>query len=336
MSFLSIATRRIETAWNWPLQQGGEVPTRRIGWIIEAIDTEGFSHQAELSPCPGVHPETAEEAHEVFRSIQKSLLQKDFTERPWQWTTAFFNLLMPESSLPTSVQTAVEQLLLSWSQRRQPDECSLPGPMQIQGSALLALTSWDDFTRLWDQGFRIFKCKVGRQAPADELAFLQRMTAFAGPALRLRLDANRHMTAEQWELWENASQSLPIQYWEEGPSTVGGLAALDETLWEARHPEDHPARVWILKPTRLTLSRSIALMKKAAATQRLCVLSNAFDSGLSLRCAAWLYAAFCTEPQPLGYGTARYLPNDVWHSEAWGRATVVIPQRPFAGVEGEV
>jgi O-succinylbenzoate synthase len=208
--------------------------------------------------------------------------------------------------------------------------------MHLEGSALLALQaqaeeSWKEFVQLWDQGFRVFKCKVGRLPASQEYEILRSFAQYGQGELSLRLDANRSMSHEASLFWKSHAHDLPIVYWEE----AAGLEplALDETLWDETQPPQK-AQAWILKPSRLGLSRTVELLTKAASANIPCVLSNAFDSGLSLRCSAWLYAAFCDNPQPLGFGTTRYLPPDRWHSERWGAARVMIPHHPF-GRRGE-
>lgn len=337
MSFRSITMRQEELPWSWPLRLGANVPARRARTVITALDDQGRRHQAELAPCPGVHSETWEEACQQWcQTIEPLLVQRPLGHEKWIWTHPGFGLLDLPPALFRSVLTAVEQLLLSWAQSENPEEYSLPAPMSIQGSALLALDAdrevfWREFSQLWDQGFRLFKCKVGRHAASYEYDLLRAMTEYGAGQLRLRLDANRSVSADALNFWKETSSHLPIDYWEE----AAGMKpmALDETLWD--QPGTIPsAAAWVLKPTRLGLSRTIELLKQAAQDQTPCVLSNSFDSGLSLRCGAWIYAAFCVNPQPLGYGTTRFLPPDPWDSVSWGQARVSIPLHPFPrGVE---
>lgn len=323
MSFVSIALHQDETPWAWPLRLGGGLQMLRSRCFLEAIDSVGRTHWAELAPCPGVHPETLDEALEAF----PELVGRHFKEQNFQWTQPFFGLLDAPTPIFTSVLAAMEQLLLSWMQSQNKEECSLPAPMTLPGSALLSLQGWPEFLEQWEQGFRVFKCKIGRHAAAADYALLQRMQDFAKGGLELRLDANQNLPDADRDFWQQRAATLPIAYWEESPGL--GPTALDETLWDAG---DAPADTWILKPTRLGLSRSIQLLKKAAQEQRRCVLSNAFDSGLTLRVSAWIYAAFCHDPQALGFGTTRFLPNDRWQSHSWGAARVTIPEQPYAAV----
>lgn len=322
-----------ELPWTWPLQLGNGVPMLRARTIITAIDSRGHEHQAELAPCPGVHPETLGDACRLWQSTcAPRLLSQSLVLNPWQWTRPYFGLIELPATPLRSVQTAVEQLLLSWAQSQSPEVFSLADTMTLEGSALLALqadreTSWQEFLQLWDQGFRIFKCKVGRLPALHEFNCLQRMTQHGQGLLQLRLDANRGMSSQDAAFWKNHSQGLPIVYWEEAAGFYP--QALDETLWDS-HETIPAALAWILKPSRLSLSHTVHLLQKAAAENIPCVLSNAFDSGLSLRCSAWIYAAFCKNPQPLGFGTARFLPDDAWQSESWGASQVLVPGTPFA------
>jgi O-succinylbenzoate synthase len=332
MSFRSITVQRDELPWTWTLRLGGTVSSLRSRAVITAVDKDGVPHQAELAPCPGVHSEDMDEALRYWQSMQ-GLLQSTFTLEHWNWIRPAFGLLDLPGTIPRSVLAAVEQLLLSWAQQQYPERFSLPTALPLEGSALLALqiqgeASWDEFVQLWEEGFRVFKIKVGRLPERYEYELLQKFSEYGQGALRLRLDANRGMNPEGLLFWQAHAHELPIAYWEE----AAGMEplALDETLWDATR-EAPQAQAWILKPSRLGLSRSVELMQKAALANVPCVLSNAFDSGLSLRCFAWLYAAFCDKPQPLGFGTTRFLPPDPWQSARWGAALVKIPRHPFSG-----
>ncbi len=333
MSFRSITMRQEELPWSWPLRLGANVPAQRARSVITAVDDQGQVHQAELAPCPGVHPETLDQASEQWHQLIESLiLRRPLRHEQWSWIRPAFGLIDLSPSLYRSVLTAVEQLLLSWAQSQTPEEISLPAPMSIEGSALLTLDAnqevfWQEFLQLWDQGFRLFKCKIGRLSAAHEYDMLRAMFEHGAGQLRLRLDANRGMSVDALNFWKEKASLLPIEYWEEAAGMEP--AALDETLWD--DADSIPkAAAWILKPARLGLSRTIELLKRAAQDQRPCVLSNTFDSGLSLRCGAWIYAAFCANPRPLGYGTTRFLPPDAWDSISWGRARVTVPLHPFS------
>lgn len=332
MSFRSLTMQHEVLPWSWPLRLGVRVPLHRSRAIITVTDRQGYQHQAELAPCPGVHPESLDEAIALWgRKISPLLLSSPLFIDQWSWTRPYFGLLDAPAMRLCSVQTAVEQLLLSWAQRQNPEAFTLAEPLRIQGSALLPIQkdseeSWQEFLALWDQGHRIYKCKVGRHPAAHEYAFLQKISQHTQGQIQLRLDTNRGLGPEDAEFWQQRRHELPILYWEE---TAGFYPeALDETLWDSEQPFAK-AQAWILKPSRLSLSHTVTLLKKAEAEKIPCVLSNAFDSGLSLRCSAWIYAAFSANPQPLGFGTVRFLPDDAWQSEAWGAPQLMIPRQPF-------
>jgi O-succinylbenzoate synthase len=332
MSFQAISVRQESLPWSWPLRLDAEAPQLRLRAVITALDDKGRRHEAELSPCPGVHPEVLEDALGQWRRDVETLLTANpFAPERWNWIRPAFGLCDLPSGIFSSVLSALEQLILSWAQVEHPEEFSLPAAVTLEGSALLALQvdagqSWQEFLQLWNEGFRVFKCKVGRLPAAHEYDLLQKMNKHGAGHLRLRLDANRGMDPDAISFWRERQASLPIVYWEE----AAGLQpqALDETVWD--QDEVPKASTWILKPTRLGLSRTIAVLKKARTQGIPCVLSNAFDSGLTLRSSAWIYAAFCVNPQPLGYGTTRFLPADAWDSEKWGQAQVLIPRHPFS------
>ncbi|MCX6130634.1 MAG: hypothetical protein NTX25_16440, partial [Proteobacteria bacterium] len=311
-----------EIPLQWSSNSGVTRETLRRRAIISFEDGEGCFHEVELAPFPGVHTETLSEASDFWcQFIAPLLAHIKIDPLRWCWDQAWFGQIPGFICPMSSVQTALEQLILSLAQRRRPEFFAQNDAIRLPGSALLSLRNgheqeaiWQDFLRLWQQGFRVFKCKIGRHDAAEQLSFLQRMQDYGQGELQLRLDANQSLQAHDLGFWQDARFQLSVSYWEEpGVSSQVHFSnqALDESLWY-RTPGDtaQAAGVWILKPSRLTLSGTVAWLLAAEKNSRLAVLSNAFDSGLSLRCYAWLYAKFCSRPQALGFGTARYMPAD--------------------------
>jgi O-succinylbenzoate synthase len=342
MSFKAFHLERQDIEWSWPFAGVASGRGIRSRLMIKVDDDKLCSHEAELGPLPSVHPESLDDAAIQWRDVLLPLFNKTSLEiASFTWDQPYFGLLSCHQKVFTSVQTAAEQLLLSWVQSHDP-ECFMGKlPQALPGSALLALKpesealNWREFEELYAEGFRFFKCKIGRGSARSEVDFLRRITEYAGPNLRLRLDANRQLASSDLAYWREAIGDFPIDYCEESSSVLDaalGRVALDESLWDRSLAElsQQPAAVWILKPSRLTLTQTVALLKQGQQLGIICVLSNAFDSGLSLRCFAWLYARFCAKPQAIGYGTVRFLPDDRWNSQNFGRAEILIPQLPFA------
>jgi O-succinylbenzoate synthase len=149
------------------------------------------------------------------------------------------------------------------------------------------------------RGLRCFKLKIGRdQALPRELAAARQLRAELGSHVRLRLDANQSLSAEQARAFLPRFAECDIELIEEpcAPSESARLAelplplALDESLRELS-PAALPPRVraLVLKPALLGgISACMAWAEAARRVGAEVIVSHTFDGPLGLMLSAAL------------------------------------------------
>ncbi|MBF2055571.1 MAG: o-succinylbenzoate synthase [Candidatus Sericytochromatia bacterium] len=174
--------------------------------------------------------------------------------------------------------------------------------------------------RLYAEGYRCFKLKVGFGGPRDDLRLIDTLLA-ALPGIALRLDANRCWSLAQAldfaarlpetgidYLEEPLREPAQARHWREhSPQRL----ALDESLaqsdWQALAAV---ADVLVLKPMLLGPQRFEACVALARAQGQQLVISSVFESGLGLRALARL--AYSLAPEvPAGLDTWRAFARDL-------------------------
>lgn len=336
MSALSLRLSWYRRALKSPLRIQDQTLTERRGLFIELIDAKGESlAAAECAPLPGLHRASLEELALAWRKEAASLLQGPLGWENWAIGQPFFGLIAaPEFSEP-ALQSSIEMLLLSLALKKgcyMPPELSA-GKQKAEHSALLQLNRSpreleDELRQIRERGIRVLKVKIGRAPPAREQELLLRIRASVGRPLRWRLDANQNLGPEELHDWSAffVREDWPVDYIEEpSPSWTAALdtrwpLALDESLLgHEPDPELLRHKVVILKPNRLGLSRSLAWISCAAGSGGRVVLSNAYESPLSLNLYVWLYGRLCAAPEALGLGTeAAFLATNSSFHEALG------------------
>jgi O-succinylbenzoate synthase len=170
-----------------------------------------------------------------------------------------------------------------------------------------------------DEGFRVFKWKVGVGAAADEMAILDDLLGALPGGSRIRLDANGAWDRRTAERWLAYSCDRPIEFVEQplAPDSRGiedslcGLAAdfpvpiaLDESLANERDVSRWLDLGWrgyfVIKPSLMGDARG-ALARLAAAHARV-VFSSALETGIGAQAALRLAFAWPGELSALGFG----------------------------------
>ena len=171
-----------------PLQTAHGLWSVREGILLRLIDDEGHVGYGEIAPIPWFGTETLPVALTFCQSIAS-----DF----WQNHTT-----LTESDIPSHLPASQFGLASAWA-NLQRSRISPPPPLSPSASpsicALLptgkaALTTWP---RLWKQGFRTFKWKIGVADISQECRWLEALITQLPPQARLRLDANGGLTLSE-------------------------------------------------------------------------------------------------------------------------------------------
>jgi O-succinylbenzoate synthase len=177
--------------------------------------------------------------------------------------------------------------------------------------------------RLAARGFRAVKVKVGGGDLETDVRRVRAVAGALGPAVRLRLDANRAWTPAEAVSFFEALGGVPIEYIEEplaDPEALPSFAAetgrpvaLDETTREhgpAVLEALAPVAAVVLKPTLLGgLAATREWARAAREHDAMPVVSAAYESGVGLRLLAAQAAAL--SDAPAGLSTYARLADDV-------------------------
>ena len=324
-------------AWDLPLARplrvGGRTLERRTGLLLLLADGEGHAGIGETAPLPGLHAESAEEATSQLLELAGELEGTIIPEGCAALNGAFEAWLGSRGLLP-SVRTGIEGAVLTLlADRGGKDLAHLLGAApdaRVRINALLdgeAEAVLDGAARFARAGYTALKIKVGRRDAVEEGQLVAAVRALVGPAVALRLDANR-----AWDLaaaLDFAARVAPagIEYFEEPLHTAGDLAAfvadspvpvaLDETLLGFSPQAPPPLRgvaALILKTSVLGgYERTLSWARLARRARLSAVVSASFPSAVGMALDAAAAAA-------LGGETAHGLGTSAAFAEDLGRA----------------
>uniref|UniRef100_Q47FL8 Mandelate racemase/muconate lactonizing enzyme n=1 Tax=Dechloromonas aromatica (strain RCB) TaxID=159087 RepID=Q47FL8_DECAR len=198
-----------------------------------------------------------------------------------------------------------------------------------------------------DAGFSVVKIKVGRQALADEITYLQQLTRDLPPTLSFRLDANQAWQFADARAFIEACAVLPIEGLEEplsdpDPVLLAKLQsfaafplAIDESInlldtHFFRHP---PVRRIIIKPARHGgLLASIELALRARASSIETIITSSLESSCGLLACAQLAAAVAPDSIH-GLATADWFAQDTGMAPTIIGGRLQLPGTPGLGFQ---
>jgi len=200
-----------------------------------------------------------------------------------------------------------------------------------------ALEQWQ---KLWEQGYRTFKWKIGVYAIACELKIFELLTQTLPPSAKLRLDANGGLSYEDANLWlwtcdnlqanqnrveiEFIEQPLPVDQFQamlELSSCYGTAIALDESVATLKQLvacyEQGWREIFVIKPgivgspSRL---RQFCLSHKIDA-----VFSSVFETEIGRQAALKLAAELSQQNRAVGFGVNHFFEQekDNWLQNLW-------------------
>ncbi|MBD2428378.1 o-succinylbenzoate synthase [Phormidium sp. FACHB-1136] len=181
-----------------PLQTAHGLWFVREGIILRLTDDEGPIGYGEIAPIPWFGTETLRQALTFCQSLEQHFWQNRVT--------------LTETEIPPNLPATQFGLASAWANlqlsRTSPHLPISPSPhLPICGllpAGKAALTTWP---RLWEQGFRTFKWKIGVTDIAQECRWLENLITQLPPQARLRLDANGGLTlSEATQLLELCDQ----------------------------------------------------------------------------------------------------------------------------------
>ncbi len=264
--------------------RSGRVRPRGRGLVLSLLDEEGLEGRGEASPLAGYSIDDLDSVLRAFESEPWVGLEIDLDGSPAAGAARAIQRI--DERVP-SARFALETAILDLAARRlgAPFHALLGGatPRPIPRSALVDGDSIDELLAsaraATSLGAVAVKLKIGRRPWAADLDRAQALRAGIGPAVRLRLDANRTFGPAEAAGRLEALADVSPEFVEEpaafetllGLSDVPVTVALDESLQGPDGPERLAALaargtvpIAVLKPTALGgLARSLSIARLA-------------------------------------------------------------------------
>ncbi|KAB8319941.1 o-succinylbenzoate synthase [Tolypothrix campylonemoides VB511288] len=191
----------------------------REGIILRLTDKTGKIGWGEIAPISWFGSETLEEALEFCHELPEEITQETifsirdelpacqfgFESAAWGLGTGDWGLGTGDWGLGTG----------DWGLGTGDNSQSLiPNPQSLTYSGLLpageaALQIWQ---KLWKEGYRTFKWKIGVYPIVQELEIFERLTQTLPASAKLRLDANGGLSYEEANLWLRTCDNIKADY----------------------------------------------------------------------------------------------------------------------------
>lgn len=286
----------------------------REGILLEWRDVHGSTF-GEVSPLPGLHHETLEDCLDQLRRARSEWSKLGTVS--WDDISDFFEVFPGSFRTLPSLRFGIEQVV--W--QRSQTQGSIP-KNKVKTSGLAIFRHSDLACRQQASGISSaphipWKVKVGSN-PLGEANLIRKILLDA-PELKLRLDANRSLTVQGFDIFSKILRPLAnqIDYFEdplmEGlPKNSPFPLALDETLYE--FPKEIPPEVSVLvvKPAHLGgIKAAEKLWRLARETECRMILSSVFDSSLSQKIYGQMACHLRIDHEYHGINTASFLKKDL-------------------------
>jgi len=292
----SVEYRPYRRPFRHPLRTARGIWTVREGFLVKVVTAEGVGY-GEIAPIPSFGSETTEAAETFLRKCI-SAPDKHLARLP---------VGLPCSAFALSSALAVSKSTFNFSRE-------VAGLLPAGEAALSALREKSE------QGFRVFKWKIGVFEADEELAVMEELFSQLPSDGRLRFDANGGLDRETSGRWlerlaphqkrvEYLEQPLPVGE-ETAMAELGGTfgipVALDESLngpvgrrWLVPGAWDGPL---VVKPALMGDVRALAATLAPVAEQ--VVLSSVFETGVGLANALALLDQLPDIGRAIGFDTA--------------------------------
>jgi len=310
MNAVTAVTTGFEIDLVHALHIGHHTILKRRGAYLFLTDDQGYTGCGEVSPLPGLHQETLEQALEQAGRLARTSAAAG--DDPGAGLDLYPSVGL---ALDMAVMDIAWQRADAYEQWRG-TEIPLNGLVWGHNHELHA-----QVRDLLAEGYACLKIKVGRQSLDNDIRAVQQIRELAGDRAVLRLDANGAWCLQEAILFARAAGTEQIAYIEEPLGDADQLQifyhetgmpfALDESLYERPIEEVEGLAAVVIKPACFgRLSQVERFIQRARAQGLQVVLSSAFESCLALL----FYGRYCASQglidQYHGLDTWRWLVND--------------------------
>lgn len=325
----------------WPYQRPFRQPLQthhgewkvREGIILRLTNELGQIGWGEIAPLPWFGSETWEQA--------------------WDWCQQLPPKLSPEtiSKIPAHLpacQFGFESALDDFWQTKDPIQ-TFSGLLPT-GAA--ALKSWP---KLWEQGYRTFKWKIGVQGVEVELELFQALRQQFPATAQLRLDANGGLTRSQAHQWlqvcaQNQGGQSSVEYLEQ-PLPPEHLDQMQQLAEQYATPIALDESVTTLAQLQICYHqgwRGVYVIKPAIAgfpshLRQFCqehpidaVFSSVFETDIGRQAGLRLAIELGNPKRAHGYGTNHWFDESTPHPKAQGNRESWNPDEPSPDIQSKI
>jgi len=267
--------------------------------IVRLVDHQGKMGWGEISPISWFGSESLEQARDFCQNLPDQITEEMIFTIP--------------DSLPAS-QFGLESALESLEKKPQLGNLTYSG---LLSAGIKALEQW---SALWEKGYRTFKWKIGVEAIAQELEIFQTLICQLPDSSKLRLDANGGLTPTEAELWLKTCDQTPhnekIEFLEQplSPMYLGKMLemskyystviGLDESVTTLSRLDDCFQQGWrgvfVIKP---------GIMGSPSRLRQFCqqhkidlVFSSVFETAIGRKSALQLATELAQNQRAVGFG----------------------------------
>ncbi|MDZ7960740.1 MAG: o-succinylbenzoate synthase [Aulosira sp. DedQUE10] len=306
--------------------------------IIRLIDRTGRFSWGEIPPISWFGSETLQQALDFCRQIPQEITEETIFAIPDDLPACQFGFESAFEGMGTR-ETGGTRGTKDNNQCPMPNaQCPMPNAQcPMPHSSLLpageaALNAWQ---KLWKQGYRTFKWKIGVYAIADELEIFHLLIHSLPASTKLRLDANAGLSYQEAELWLEQCDKFPenIEFIEQ-PLAVEEFEAmlqLSRLYHTAIALDESVATISQLKAVYQQGWRGIFVIKPGIAgspsrLRQFCrqhnidaVFSSVFETAIGRHAALQLAAELSQHHRAVGFGINHLLEKEeeTWLQRLW-------------------
>ena len=285
-----------------PLQTSHGKWEVREGIILSLTDKSGKTHQGEIAPISWFGTETINQALNYCHQLPKEITTESICTIPDELPACQFGF---ESALSLNNQNFN---YLAYS--------------GLLSAGKDALQQW---RKLWAQGYRTFKWKIGVYPIAEELEIFATLTNSLPISAKLRLDANGGLTYNEANLWlqkcdaasviEFIEQPLGLEQFEQMQilsNLYNTAIALDESVATFNQLQACYQRGWrgifVIKPSIVGYPSRLRQFCQTYPIDA--VFSSSFETEIGRQAALNLAVELANPNRAVGFGIDNFLsPN---------------------------
>ncbi len=270
----------------------------REGLYLDLIKENKIIATSELSPLPGLHQESLEQAKFNLEKTLQFILcnQEKFITKNIKLDVLFFNLFQPNFIILPSVMFCLESALLMITKEIKA-KFQVNKKLNILQNDLYLPTCGNLEKQIleWNKkNLKKLKIKIGKINLKDEIAIINDIINETSNSLQLRIDANQSLTNDQLLYLCESINLNRVEYFEEPTSNISSLLkiieeeqlnihlALDESLRQFDLNNTLPEKIThlIIKPNLIGgISKTINYFNLKNIKV---VLSSSFESEVGL------------------------------------------------------